>query len=92
MERLGGEAWWAGGTGKGRKREEKAKKKGLKSEPGGRKGHPKVMKRGAGDPPGTVRKLGPEKWPKKSASAEDGGVPARYGGARKWYKSDLKRE
>ena len=72
-------AGWVGGTGKGRKREEEATKKGPKSEPGGRKGPPKVMKRGSGDPPGTVRKLGPDKWPKKSAAAEDGGVPERYG-------------
>ena len=27
------------------------------------------MKREAGDPPGAARKLGPEKWPKKDASA-----------------------
>ena len=79
MERLGGEAWWVGGAGKGRKREEKATKKVPKSEPGGRKWLQKVMKRGAGDPPGTARKLVPEQWPKKNASAEDGGVPERYG-------------
>ena len=68
-----------GGTGKGRKRDGEATKKASKSEPGGRKGLPKVMKRVAGDPPGTARKVGPEKWPKKSASAEEGEVPGRYG-------------
>ena len=58
---------------------EEAKKKAPKSEPGGRKGLPKVMKRGSGEPLGTVRKVGPDKWPKKSASAEEGEVPERYG-------------
>ena len=35
LERLCGEAWWVGGTGKDRKRGEKTTKKGQKVSPGG---------------------------------------------------------